>query len=32
MIASRFEDDVEAAYVGGPFVTEEFFRPALDRS
>ena len=31
-IASRFEDDVEAAYVGGPFVTEEFFRPALDRS
>jgi uronate dehydrogenase len=31
-IASRPEDEVESAYVGGPFVTEEFFRPALDRS
>jgi uronate dehydrogenase len=31
-IASRPEDEVEASYVGGPFVTEEFFRPALDRS
>ena len=24
-------DRVESAYVGGPFVTEEFYRPALDR-
>jgi len=24
-------DRVEAAHVGGPFVTEEFYRPALDR-
>ena len=31
-IASRPEDEVEAAYVGGPFATEEFFRPALDRA
>jgi uronate dehydrogenase len=31
-IAARPEDEVEAAFVGGPFVTEEFFRPALDRS
>ena len=31
-IASRPEDEVEASYVGGPFVTGEFFRPALDRS
>jgi uronate dehydrogenase len=31
-ISSRPEDEVESAYVGGPFVTEEFFRPALDRS
>lgn len=31
-IASRPEDEVEAAFVGGPFVTEEFFRPAVDRS
>jgi uronate dehydrogenase len=25
-------DDVEGAFVGGPFVTEEFYRTALDRS
>ena len=31
-IASRPEDEVETAFVGGPFATEEFFRPALDRS
>ncbi len=31
-IASRPADEVEGAFVGGPFVTEEFFRPALDRS
>jgi uronate dehydrogenase len=31
-IAPRPEDEVETAFVGGPFVSEEFFRPALDRS
>lgn len=31
-ISSRPEDEVEGEFVGGPFVTEEFFRPALDRS
>jgi len=31
-IAARPEDDVESAFVGGPFVTEAFFRPALDRT
>ncbi|MBJ7355768.1 MAG: NAD(P)-dependent oxidoreductase [Nocardioides sp.] len=31
-IPTRAEDEVESAFVGGPFVTEEFFRPALDRS
>ena len=31
-IAPRPEDEVESSFVGGPFVTEEFFRPALDRS
>ena len=25
-------DEVEAAHVGGPFVTEAFYRPALRRS
>jgi len=38
--ASTYEDEVEpaeadaveAAHVGGPFVTETFYRPALDRS
>lgn len=25
------DDEVEAGHVGGPFVTEAFFRPALDR-
>ena len=25
------DDAAEAAHVGGPFVTEEFYRPALDR-
>ena len=31
-IAPRPEDEVESSFVGGPFVTEDFFRPALDRS
>ena len=31
-IASSAEDEAEASFVGGPFATEEFFRPALDRS
>jgi uronate dehydrogenase len=26
------EDRVEAAYVGGPFVTEAYYRPALERA
>lgn len=26
------DDRVEAAHVGGPFVTEEYYRPALDRA
>ena len=26
------DDEVEAAHVGGPFVTERYHRPALDRS
>ena len=30
-IASRSEDEFESAYVGGPFASEDFFRPALDR-
>jgi len=25
-------DELEASYVGGPFVTDSFYRPALDRS
>jgi uronate dehydrogenase len=29
-VAAREADDAEAAYVGGPFVREEFYRPALD--
>ena len=28
-IPERREDDVEAGHVGGPFVTETFYRPAL---
>lgn len=28
-VATRPEDDEEAAHVGGPFVTERFYRPAL---
>lgn len=28
-VAARPEDEEEAAHVGGPFVTERFFRPAL---
>ena len=28
-IPQRREDDVEAGHVGGPFVTEKFYRPAL---
>jgi uronate dehydrogenase len=28
-IAPRAEDEVEAARVGGPFATEEFWRPAF---
>lgn len=31
-VAPRGEDDREAAYVGGPFALEQFYRPALDRS
>jgi len=31
-ISSGPADEVEGSFVGGPFVTEEFFRPALDRS
>ena len=31
-IATRDEDETEAAHVGGPFATEQFYRPALDRS
>ncbi|MGB0098812.1 MAG: NAD(P)-dependent oxidoreductase [Nocardioides sp.] len=31
-IASRSQDEAEAAHVGGPFATAEFERPALDRS
>jgi uronate dehydrogenase len=30
-IEPRPEDEGEAAYVGGPFALEEFYRPALDR-
>ncbi len=26
------DDEIEAAHVGGPFVTETYYRPALDRS
>ena len=28
----RREDEVEGGHVGGPFVTESFWRPALDRA
>jgi uronate dehydrogenase len=31
-IASSSADAAESAFVGGPFATEDFFRPALDRS
>lgn len=31
-IAARSADKVEGSYVGGSWATEEFFRPALDRS
>lgn len=31
-IAARREDESEAAYVGGPFALDEFYRPALDRA
>ena len=31
-IAARVEDEADAAHVGGPFATEEFYRPALDRA
>jgi uronate dehydrogenase len=31
-IAARPEDEVETAFVGGPFVTGAFVRPALDRT
>jgi uronate dehydrogenase len=30
-VQPRPEDEAEAAYVGGPFALEEFYRPALDR-
>lgn len=29
-LPQRAEDEVEGAYVGGPFTTEQFYRPALD--
>jgi len=31
-VEPRGEDEREAAYVGGPFALEPFYRPALDRS
>ena len=31
-IAAREADASDAAHVGGPFATEEFYRPALDRA
>ncbi len=31
-VTARPEDEVEASFVGGPFATEEFYRPALDRT
>jgi uronate dehydrogenase len=31
-IPARGGDDSDAAHVGGPFATEQFFRPALDRA
>lgn len=30
--APTHDDEVESRYVGGPFVTERFYRPALDSS
>ena len=31
-IRARAEDESDAAHVGGPFATEQFYRPALDRA
>ena len=31
-VSARVEDEAEAAYVGGPFALDEFYRPALDRA
>lgn len=31
-VASSATDEAESAVVGGPFASEDFFRPALDRS
>ncbi len=31
-IRARAEDESDAAHVGGPFATEKFYRPALDRA
>jgi uronate dehydrogenase len=31
-ITPRASDESDAAHVGGPFATEEFYRPALDRA
>ncbi len=31
-LPDRLEDEVEAASVGGPFASEAFYRPALDRA
>jgi uronate dehydrogenase len=31
-VASRPEDEFEGSVVGGPFASDDFFRPALDRS
>ncbi len=32
LVPARAEDESDAAHVGGPFATEEFYRPALDRA
>ena len=31
-VPPRAEDEAEAAYVGGPFALDEFYRPGLDRA
>lgn len=32
LVAARPEDESDAAHVGGPFATEVYYRPALDRA